>query len=610
MKKIALIIVLPMFLLSVGSLFIYNFVDINSYKPAIVKAIKENTKKDVNIAGDIKLRLFPSIALSIFDVALKSQNELDPDTITIEKMIVELKILPLFRKNFEIASLKLVKPSIRFFNEESVVNSGSLQNEKQLPKDSDKNNEVIKDVTAEQDLQKTINQEIIGKFKFEEILIEDGKIIFVDEKSKKALFVLDNIDLNTSVMPGENKLNFSSHIKADNSVDIPLSISGKYSLLRNNYKISDLEIQFGETQAHGDVDLDFRNSTSDIKVALYFYELNFNPYFQLVNALSSQKNEEGIEPEAVSKEKKPTSYEYAWDKTFIDRELLRRVNGRFNFKANKIVYQDVNLGTVEINSYLTNDKLAINIKKAEVFGGTITGDSSLDVVADTIKLRSKYNIAGIDIAQLPEAIGLKRKISGNIDGNVSLFARGLSEKDFIESLAGDVNFSITNGYIKGIDLVAMAKNITTAFLPSNRDDRQTDFDEFSADVIIDKGVLRTDNLVFTSKILDFAGSGVASLPDLSVNFRMIPKIKNVKDEQDVLGGMRVPIMITGNLLNPTYSLEVQTLVGDMIKNPKGTENLVKQLKNDFKGIKNKIKEGSASGGDGVVKDLKNILQGF
>ena len=254
--------------------------------------------------------------------------------------------------------------------------------------------------------------------------------------------------------------------------------------------------------------------------------------------------------------------------------------------------------------------MTFNLRNAEVFGGKIVGESVADSASKTPKLRHSYTISNIDFDKMPSGFRQAQKIGGLLSGEVDLDSYGVSQKELVENVKGKVNFNLASGHIKGVDLIEMAKNATSALTMVGDKTQRTEFQELSADINIKDGVLRTDNITFTSKILDFAGRGVVNLPDLVINLKMIPKIKNVSDESDLLGGIRAPIIVSGNLLQPSYRLEVEALVEDLIKNPKSTKNLVEQLKNDFKGIKGNIKNDVKDGDGSVVKDLKNILKGF
>lgn len=607
MKKIILFITLTLAILIAASVVVYNFVDINNYKPEIVALVKKQTGNDISITGDIRLRVLPNIAIDISNVAMNSPSGDGNVALTISQIILDLKLIPLLQKKVEVSSLQLVRPVVNY----NILQDGT-NNFSNVPVETDvttkENPQAAAPEKSGDEIREMINQQLIGRLKLSKISIEDAQIKFVDEQ-KGSKILLEKCNFVTSFLPGDNQIKISGNINVKSGVDIPFSIGGKYNLVKDFYQASDLEIKFGDILTHGEVSADFRGNMPDIKTAFYFDEFNFNPYLALMSAASAHKDVVAEEDKS-SKSNKPKAGTYYWSTAPIDFGILRSFNGRVSFKSNKITYQETSIGSVEASAYLTNGKLTVNLRDAEVFGGNINGESIIDVVSSVPKIAHKYNISEVDFTRFPQGLGAINKIGGRVSGTVALNTRGASQKEFIDNVGGNVNFKVDGGYIKGIDLIAMAKNITAAFIAGARADQQTEFQQLSSDFNVEKGVLRTDNLIFSSKILDFAGRGDINLPDLSIDFRMIPKVKNVEDERDVLGGVRAPIIISGDLLQPSYRLEVQAIVEDLIKNPKSTENLVKQLKRDFKGIKDNIKS-DAKGGDGsVVNDLKNILKGF
>src|SRR5690606_37146194 len=118
--------------------------------------------------------------------------------------------------------------------------------------------------------------------------------------------------------------------------------------------------------------------------------------------------------------------------------------------------------------------------------------------------------------------------------------------------------------------------------------QRTVFNEVSGSFEIKDGVIRNEDLDINSSIISFSGRGNISLPDMTISMRLTPRDKGGSDG---IAGIRTPLLISGHLLEPSFRLEVQTLVEDLIKSPKSTEGLVNQIKKDFEGIKENIKEG-------------------
>ncbi|MDD2815235.1 MAG: AsmA family protein [Thiotrichaceae bacterium] len=84
------------------------FVNPNQYKPQIISAVKAQTGRDLSLDGDLKLKLFPLLAVEMNKARLSNaQGFTAPDFASIESLQLRLKLLPLLRKEVEIDSLQL-----------------------------------------------------------------------------------------------------------------------------------------------------------------------------------------------------------------------------------------------------------------------------------------------------------------------------------------------------------------------------------------------------------------------------------------------------------------------------------------------------------------------
>lgn len=594
MKRILLFIAAPIIALVLASLMVYHFVDINDYKANIISLVKESTGSDISINGDIRLRILSDIALDISDISvLSGENKNTISVDSIEQIIIHLRLIPLLKRKIEVSSLKLVSPvaKINIFHEE----------ENKIDQDVNLSNAFEKNYTF---VRNFINNHIVDKFHLSSLTIEDAKLAFTNEENGIDLLV-NNINIQTSFVKGNNPVQISGKIKLEPGIDAPFSIDGQYQLAKDFYELSTLTIKLGDIETHGEAGIDFRSNIPDVKIAFYFQDMNLNPYAGLVDLILISKKPINIKIDKAAK-----TAPYVWSAEPIDFGILRSFNGHFSFKSNNVVYKDTTIGSVTMNSYLRNGKFTLSVKEAEMLGGNINAEIVVDATSSVAKVRHKINLEEIDFTKLPTNFGTISNLGGRVSGGIMLASRGVSHKELINNVDGSISLRIDDGFIKNIDLVGMAKNINSAFYIGKHLEQKTIFKELAGDFDVRDGLVKTDNLTFGSDLLDFNGQGSANIPELTINFRMMPKIKKAKDEIDVPGGMRAPILISGSLLQPSFRLEVQTLVEDLINNPKGTENLVKQIKRDFDDIKGSMKSDEEDDDNGVVKDIRNILNGF
>jgi len=110
MNKIVKFVVLPLVGIIVAVVALAAYVaatfDPNQYKPQIVQAVKDKTKRVLKIDGDIRLSLFPSIGAALGKVSLSEFGN-DKEFAGIEDFRVSLKLLPLLSKEIVVDTIEI-----------------------------------------------------------------------------------------------------------------------------------------------------------------------------------------------------------------------------------------------------------------------------------------------------------------------------------------------------------------------------------------------------------------------------------------------------------------------------------------------------------------------
>lgn len=108
MKKIALIIAIPVFAIVVAVLALVLLVNPNQFKPLIVEQAKNQTGLELVIEGDISWTFFPSIGFELGKTELKNpQGFNQPNLFKVDKVGVDVSVSPLFSKQLEIGTVNL-----------------------------------------------------------------------------------------------------------------------------------------------------------------------------------------------------------------------------------------------------------------------------------------------------------------------------------------------------------------------------------------------------------------------------------------------------------------------------------------------------------------------
>ncbi|MBR9788730.1 MAG: AsmA family protein [Vibrionaceae bacterium] len=108
MKKLLLIVAIPVVLVVGAILALTIFVNPNQFKPLIVEQAQKQTGLELVIEGDLSWQFFPSIGLELGRTELRNpQGFSQPNLFKVDTVSVDVSVTPLFSKQLEIGNVTL-----------------------------------------------------------------------------------------------------------------------------------------------------------------------------------------------------------------------------------------------------------------------------------------------------------------------------------------------------------------------------------------------------------------------------------------------------------------------------------------------------------------------
>jgi uncharacterized protein involved in outer membrane biogenesis len=195
----------------VGLIVIYIVIasyDFNKLKPQITDLAKEYTGRDLTLAGDIKLGIGFSPDLKVENVSFQNAAwGSRPELAKIERLEVQVELLPLIRGDIQVKRLILVKSDILIESDKSGKSN--------LAFDVSAQKEPAPDTKEDKDAAPAL-------FAFSKISIKDGKIMLHDHQSgSKHMIGLNQFDLQAPEFGAPADMVFEGIYN-----DIPIQASG------------------------------------------------------------------------------------------------------------------------------------------------------------------------------------------------------------------------------------------------------------------------------------------------------------------------------------------------------------------------------------------------
>ncbi|MGR5521480.1 AsmA family protein [Vibrio sp. PNB22_4_2] len=108
MKKLLLVIAIPVVVILAAVLALTVFVNPNQFKPLIVEQVQKQTGLELVIEGDISWQFFPSIGFELGRTELRNpQGFSQPNLFKVDTVGVDVSVMPLLSKQLEIGNVTL-----------------------------------------------------------------------------------------------------------------------------------------------------------------------------------------------------------------------------------------------------------------------------------------------------------------------------------------------------------------------------------------------------------------------------------------------------------------------------------------------------------------------
>ncbi|OHX13295.1 AsmA family protein [Chromobacterium sphagni] len=231
----------------------------------------------------------------------------------------------------------------------------------------------------------------------------------------------------------------------------------------------------------------------------------------------------------------------------------------------KVAIGELAMGRFRINHISSNVRinpraLELDQMSADIYDGRLQGDATLSR-RDVPHLAVKQTLQGMKIRPLLVDLFNFGRLDGKGNGKIDISADGKSFAELRNTLNGDAAFSLNNGALTGIDLVAALKNLPAELKEWNstaQNDQKTTFSTLSTSFKLDKGIARNQDLKLASQLVNVNGGGKIDLKQSIVDYTM--DVQANPQEFAKLKGMNVPLKITGPINAPVYALDFNAMV--------------------------------------------------
>lgn len=617
------------------------FVTPNHFKAPIMRQLEAATGYQINLGGDIALRVLPFPKLRAQNVSVSGPYSGGKAFAQLEALDVGVQLMPLLRGKVAITGVSLKKPVLNLRRDKNGDNWQPATQKRVMEKGEQNPASSAKPMPA-----------TVPNIALDGVEIESGTLSYRDMVGGTAV-ALSNLDLKVglgslsspvelkgkavlngkpvtlkgnfgslkalqgkesaplslafsseplvfaangtvadSAFTGDVEVNSSSLTaaiawltgqKPKNELVVRTALKGKARCSATRCGVAEAKLEVDDMAFTGSASVDMASSKPSFTADLATDSLNISPYLQPSKHAQLELISSAYAADA------------RWSSAPMDLSGLNAANGNIALRAGKFTAKGFSADNV-----VTHVKLVGGTLTADAVGSLYQGKGNgMMTLANTGYVDGNIALENVAMQPLLKAVSDYDKFSGTLAANVTFKGNAKSEQALVSSLNGNGSAKILNGSIKGVDIASMVRNVQSAFKEVDTSKRQTDFAEMGGTFTITNGVVGNNDLMMKAPLFRVAGAGKVDLPNYMIDYKLTPQIVDTlkgqggKDKE----GLAVPILITGSLDHPQYAPDVRGIVEDAVKNPE-------KFKENLKDAKEFLKDKNS------VKDLKKLFKGL
>jgi AsmA protein len=258
----------------------------------------------------------------------------------------------------------------------------------------------------------------------------------------------------------------------------------------------------------------------------------------------------------------------------FDLSSLKTLNATGQLKAGELRLSGLVFTDAQVSVDASNGVLRLHPLKTRFYGGQYDGDVRLDASGEQASLSLNEHLVGVQLAPVLKVLSKHEFLSGSAGGGFTLSATGKSVKGMLASLAGNLDLSVTDGALEGVDLVYELQRAQSLLAkqapPARTGAARTLFDAMKVSAKVDKGVLTSDDLDISASVLKVTGAGGVSLVEQTLDYKLNARVQEAPPAdagQDLgqLRGATIPLRISGTLSEPKVSVDIQGAVKEKLQ---------------------------------------------
>lgn len=255
----------------------------------------------------------------------------------------------------------------------------------------------------------------------------------------------------------------------------------------------------------------------------------------------------------------------------LDLSALRKLNLDGSLRIGQLKVANIKSSKVRLDVKARNGQVNVSPLSANLYQGSMNGSLSVNAQA-TPAIAINQKLTGINVAALTRDAADFDTLEGKGNVAMNLSMQGSTVSAMKKAMDGNMSLNLTDGAIKGINIAKKLRDaqgmLGKAQTQSANQNEKTDFSELKASFKVNKGVAHNDDLSLKSPLLRLTGNGDINVGQESMNYlakATLAKTLEGQGGRDSVGGITVPVRVSGPFSDLKYTLDFGAMVSEAAK---------------------------------------------
>ncbi|MCH7692657.1 MAG: AsmA family protein [Proteobacteria bacterium] len=269
-----------------------------------------------------------------------------------------------------------------------------------------------------------------------------------------------------------------------------------------------------------------------------------------------------------------------WSEDPFDVSPLRQAEGRAKVTIGRVRYGELDIENGIATLTLKKGVLKVVVEKLRMAGGVVDLSATVDGSRKVLAIDYEVKVTGVQARPVLKTFAGSDRLSGTVDFQTAGRAKGVNQKQMVETLNGQGRFEFKDGAIHGINIASALRKVKTLGFGESGE-QKTDFAELSGSFTIRDGVLENRDLKMLAPLVRLTGSGLVPMPPRAVDYKAVAKlVGSLKGQggEDALAGLPIPVTVKGSWDNPEIGVDWKSVFTEAALDPKRLTNMPENLR--------------------------------